>query len=78
MPSLAFPHPASRDEAHIIPATVGALNAIGPAPRNHELEAVVGVGEEIHSAKPKTLQQPSFTSPNPNKRLNHLRRCPMA
>src|SRR5882724_1032953 len=45
MPSLAFPHPASRDEAHIIPATGGALNAIGPAPRNHELEAVVGVGE---------------------------------
>src|SRR6266404_3785921 len=42
---FAFPHPASGDESHIIAATSGALDAIGPAPRNHELEAVVRVSE---------------------------------
>ena len=43
--ALAFPHAASGDEAHVSAATGGAFNAIGPAPRNHELEAVVGVSE---------------------------------
>jgi hypothetical protein len=43
--AFAFPHPASRDESHIIAATSGTLNAIRPAPLNDEVEAVVGVGE---------------------------------
>jgi hypothetical protein len=42
---FAFPHPASGDKTHVSPATSGAGNAIGPSPRNHELETVVGVGE---------------------------------
>jgi hypothetical protein len=43
--ALAFPHPASRQESHIIPATSGALDAARPAPRNHEFQAVVGICE---------------------------------
>jgi len=43
--TLAFPHPASRNESHIVSATSGALDAIGPAPRNHECKAVVGIAE---------------------------------
>ena len=45
MLALAFPHPASGDKADIIPATGGALYAIGPATLDHEVEAVAGVGE---------------------------------
>ena len=43
--ALALPHPASGYEANFLAPTSGALDAIRPAPRNHELEAVVGVGE---------------------------------
>jgi len=43
--ALALPHPASGNKANVIPATSGAFDAIRPAPRNHEIEAVVGVGE---------------------------------
>jgi hypothetical protein len=42
---FAFPHPASGDKANVIPATSGAGNAIGPAALDHELEAIVRVGE---------------------------------
>ena len=36
---------ASRDEAHVLAVTSGAHDAIRPAPRNHEGEAVIGIGE---------------------------------
>ncbi len=42
---FAFPHAPSGDKTNISTATSWAGNAIGPAPRNHELQAVVGVGE---------------------------------
>jgi len=42
---FTFPHSASGDKANVSAATGGAGNAIGPAPRNHEFEAVVGVSE---------------------------------
>ena len=45
MLTLAFPHAASRDKANVNPATSRALDAIGPASRNHEFEAVVGISE---------------------------------
>ncbi|HUL35370.1 MAG TPA: hypothetical protein VL128_15905, partial [Candidatus Eisenbacteria bacterium] len=47
--AFAFPHPASRDESHIITATSRAFDAIRPAPRHDEVEAVVGVGEVLDS-----------------------------
>ena len=34
----AFPHPASREESHIIPATSGTLDAGRTAPRYHEFQ----------------------------------------
>ncbi len=43
--ALAFPHAASGDKANFFALTSRAGNAIGPAPRNHELEAVIGVSE---------------------------------
>ena len=42
---FAFPHPTSGDKANVITATSGAFNAIGPTALDHEVEAVVGVGE---------------------------------
>ena len=42
---LAFPHAASRDKANVFAPASGALDAIGPPPRNHESEAVVGIAE---------------------------------
>jgi hypothetical protein len=44
---FAFPHPASRDEANIFPTTSGAFNAIRPAPRHDEIEAIVRVGKVL-------------------------------
>lgn len=44
---FALPHPASGDESHVSPATSRAGNAIGPATRHHELDAVVRVGEML-------------------------------
>ncbi len=46
---FAFPHPTSRDESNIVPATSGAFDAIGPAALNDEVEAIVGVGEVFDS-----------------------------
>jgi hypothetical protein len=43
---LALPEATSRDVAHVVPATGGALNyAIGPAERHHEFLTNVRVGE---------------------------------
>ena len=36
--ALAFPHPASREESHIIPATSGTLDDSRTAPRYHEFQ----------------------------------------
>lgn len=43
--SLAFPHAASGDESNVFPPTSGAFDTVRPAPRNHEVEAVVGIAE---------------------------------
>jgi len=43
--ALAFPHAPSRDKANVFASASGALDAIGPAPRNHEREAVIGIGK---------------------------------
>ncbi len=41
---LALPHAPRRDEANLFAPTSGALDAIGPAALNHEVETVVGIG----------------------------------
>src|SRR2546422_704494 len=45
MLGLTFPHAASREEADFFASTRGAFDAIGPAARYHEFQAIVGVGE---------------------------------
>lgn len=45
MLAFALPHAASRDKANFVTPASGALDAIGPAPLNHEVEAVIEIGE---------------------------------
>jgi hypothetical protein len=42
---LAFPQAAGGDKAYLFARTCGADNALGPAPLNHEVEAVVSISE---------------------------------
>jgi hypothetical protein len=42
---FAFPHSPSRDKANVFTSASWALDTIGPAALDHEVEAVVGVGE---------------------------------
>lgn len=42
---LALPHASGRDESNILTPASGALDAIGPAPRHYEVQAVLRIGE---------------------------------
>ncbi len=45
MLAFAFPHPPSRDKADFFASAGGAFNPVRPSPSDHEVEAVVGIGE---------------------------------
>ncbi len=77
---FALPHPASSDESHIVAATSGALDAVGPAPRNHELEAVVRV-REVDNCLLESLWfgahgVPHCQKDTPNALLSQVYYCP--
>lgn len=45
MLALALPYPASGKEANVFALAGGAFDTVGPAARNDELDAVIGIGE---------------------------------